>query len=182
MNVIYEDRYGDIWIGTHGKGLFLLDKKDSQFHLHTPDYQLSGNNIRDLAETPSGNLLIGTGHGLSMLDKRTGKIINFNSKTGFPLTLVNRKSLQVSRDENIYIGGTTGMIAIRENNLYYPPKIYDLNLTQLYINNQEIITGDETGILSEAFAYTDEICLDYTQDVFSIGFATDNFCILVEER
>lgn len=175
VNVIYEDRYGDIWIGTHGKGLFLLDKKDSQFHLHTPDYQLSGNNIRDLAETPSGNLLIGTGHGLSMLDKRTGKIINFNSKTGFPLTLVNRKSLQVSRDENIYIGGTTGMIAIRENNLYYPPKIYDLNLTQLYINNQEIITGDETGILSEAFAYTDEICLDYTQDVFSIGFATDNF-------
>ena len=94
-----------------------MDKKDSQFHLHTPDYQLSGNNIRDLAETPSGNLLIGTGHGLSMLDKRTGKIINFNSKTGFPLTLVNRNSLQVSRDENIYIGGTTGMIAIRENNL-----------------------------------------------------------------
>ena len=52
VNVIYKDRYGDIWIGTHGKGLFLLDKKDSQFHLHTPDYQLSGNNIRDLAETP----------------------------------------------------------------------------------------------------------------------------------
>ena len=103
VNVIYEDREGDIWVGTHGNGLFLLDKKDGLFHLHTPENVLSGENIRVLGETPSGNLLIGTGHGLSMLEKKEGKIINFNSNTGFPLTLVNRKSLHVSRNHNIYM-------------------------------------------------------------------------------
>lgn len=43
-----------------------------------------------------GILLIGTGHGLSVLEQKDGKVINFNSKTGFPLTLVNRKSMHVS--------------------------------------------------------------------------------------
>lgn len=175
VNVIYEDRAGDIWVGTHGNGLFLLDKKDGLFHLHTPENVLSGENIRVLGETPSANLLIGTGHGLSMLEKKEGKIINFNSNTGFPLTLVNRKSLHVSRNHNIYMGGATGMVSIRESSLYYPPKIYDLELAHLYVNNKEITTGDPTGILNKSFAYTDRIKLNYSQNVFSIGFSTDNF-------
>ena len=175
VNVIYEDKAGDIWVGTHGNGLFLLDKEDGLFHLHTPENVLSGENIRVLGETPSGNLLIGTGHGLSMLGKKDGKIINFNSNTGFPLTLVNRKSLHVSCNHNIYMGGTTGMIAIRESSLHYPPKIYDLELAHLYVNNRQITTGDPTGILNKSFAYTDQINLNYSQNVFSIGFSTDNF-------
>lgn len=175
VNVIYEDKEGDIWVGTHGYGLFLFNTQDESFHMHTPGSAFSGDNIRDLEDTPSGNLLIGTGHGLSMLDKQSGKITNFNSKTGFPLTLVNRKSLHVARNENIYMGGTTGMIAIRENNLFYPPKVYNVELTQLYINNQEITPGDKTDILQYSFAYTDKIVLDHTQNMFSIGFSTDNF-------
>ncbi|MDL2210963.1 response regulator [Bacteroides sp. OttesenSCG-928-M17] len=175
VNVIYEDKTGDIWVGTHGNGLFLLDKKDRLFYLHTPGHVLSGENIRVLSEAPSGNLLIGTGHGLSMLQKKDGKVINFNSNTGFPLTLVNRKSLHVSKDDHIYIGGATGMISIREDNLHYPPKIYNLELAHLYVNNKEITTGDVTGILNKSFAYTDGIKLKASQNVFSIGFSTDNY-------
>lgn len=175
VNVIYEDKEGDIWVGTHGNGLFLLDKKENSFCLHTSEEVLSGENIRVLGETPSGNLLIGTGHGLSMLDKKEGKVVNFNSRTGFPLTLVNRKSLHVSRNQNIYMGGATGMIAIRESSLHYPPKIYDLELAHLYVNNKEIATGDPSGILNKSFAYTDRIKLKHSQNVFSIGFSTDNY-------
>lgn len=175
VNVIYEDKEGDIWVGTHGNGLFLLDKKENSFRLHTSEEVLSGENIRVLGETPSGNLLIGTGHGLSMLDKKEGKVVNFNSRTGFPLTLVNRKSLHVSRNQNIYMGGATGMIAIRESSLHYPPKIYDLELAHLYVNNKEIATGDPSGILNKSFAYTDRIKLKHSQNVFSIGFSTDNY-------
>ena len=40
------------------------------FRLHTPESVLSGENIRVLGETPSGNLLIGTGHGLSVLEQK----------------------------------------------------------------------------------------------------------------
>lgn len=175
VNVIYEDREGDIWVGTHGNGLFLLDKKENSFCLNTSEEVLSGENIRVLGETPSGNLLIGTGHGLSMLDKKEEKVVNFNSRTGFPLTLVNRKSLHVSCNQNIYMGGATGMIAIRESSLHYPPKIYNLELAHLYVNNKEIITGDPSGILNKSFAYTDHIKLKHSQNVFSIGFSTDNY-------
>lgn len=175
VNVIYEDRAGDVWVGTHGNGLFLLNKGEHAFNLHTGEHLLSGENIRVLGETPSGNLLIGTGHGLSMLEKKAAKVVNFNSKTGFPLTLVNRKSMLVSRNQDIYMGGATGMVLIRENSLQYPPKIYDLQLSHLYVNNKEITTGDSMNILTKSFAYTDQIELTYSQNVFSIGFSTDNF-------
>ena len=59
--------------------------------------------------------------------------------------------------------------------IYYPPKIYDLELAHLYVNNKEITTGDQTGILNKSFAYTGRIKLNYLQNVFSIGFSTDNF-------
>ena len=55
------------------------------------------------------------------------------------------------------MGGATGLVAIRESSLSYPPKIYDLELAHLYVNNKEITTGDQTGILNKSFAYTDRI-------------------------
>ncbi|MFV0589732.1 ATP-binding protein [Bacteroides reticulotermitis] len=175
VNVIYEDRNGDVWVGTHGSGLFLLNEKEQTFFLHTGEEMLSGENIRVLSETPSGKLLMGTGHGLSMLDRQDGRVTNFNSKTGFPLTLVNRKSLYVSGKNDIYMGGATGLVVIRESSLQYPPKTYDLQLAHLYVNNKEVRTGDQSGILDKAFAYTDQIRLSYRQNVFSIGFSTDNY-------
>ena len=45
----------------------------------------------------------------------------------------------------------------------------------MYVNNKEITTGDQTGILNKSFAYTGRIKLNYLQNVFSIGFSTDNF-------
>lgn len=75
-------------------------------------------------------------------------------------------------NHDIYMGGATGLVAIRESSLSYPPKIYDLELAHLYVNNKEITTGDQTGILNKSFAYTDRIKLNYLQNVFSIGFST----------
>jgi AraC-like DNA-binding protein len=128
-----------------------------------------------LGETPSGNLLIGTGHGLSMLERGTEQVTNFNTQTGFPLTLVNRKALYVSRHQEIYIGGATGLIVIRESTLHDPPKAYDLQLTHLYIHDRKIEPGDDTGILTHTLAYTDRIRLAPTQNRFSVGFTTDNY-------
>jgi len=65
--------------------------------------------------------------------------------------------MHVSRNHDIYMGGATGLVTIRESSLYYPPKIYDLELAHLYVNNKEITTGDQTGILNKSFAYTDRI-------------------------
>ena len=73
------------------------------------------------------------------------------------------------------MGGATGLVVIRESSLQYPPKTYNLQLAHLYVNNKEVRTGDQSGILDKAFAYTDQIRLSYRQNVFSIGFSTDNY-------
>ena len=64
---------------------------------------------------------------------------------------------------------------IKEKSLYYPSKIFDLQLSSLFVNNQEIKRGDKSDVLSESFAYTNQIKLNHSQSTFSIGFSTDNF-------
>ena len=46
--------------------------------------------------------------------------------------------MHVSSNHDIYMGGATGLVAIRESSLSYPPKIYDLELAHLYVNNKAV--------------------------------------------
>ncbi|WP_294617795.1 hybrid sensor histidine kinase/response regulator transcription factor [uncultured Bacteroides sp.] len=175
VNVLFEDRDGNIWLGTHGNGLFLLNEKASAFLLHTNPEMFSGGNIRAISSTPSGNLLIGTGHGLSVLSKTDGNIMNFSSKAGFPLPLINHKAILIASDGNIYMGGNTGMAIMQEDYLQYPRRIYNVLLTDLYVDNKEVTNGTPTDILKNSFTYTDKIKLNHSQNVFSIVFSTDNY-------
>lgn len=175
VNIFFEDKKGNIWVGTHGNGLFCLDEQIHTFSLYLNPVRLSGQSIRAINELPSGNLLIGTEHGLFVLDHTDKNLTHFNTNTGFPLTFINRKSLLVSSEGRIYIGGPTGMAVTQEQYLKYPHRLYNLYLTNLYVNNEEVHIGDKTGILSNSFAYTDKIKLSHFQNFFSIEFSTDSY-------
>lgn len=175
VNLFYEDSDNNIWIGTHGYGLFILDEKTHCFRLQNNKITFEGENIQALSETPNGDMLIGTGHGLILWKKDDEIIIRFNSSKGFPLSLVNRKSLYISRDNVIFLGSINGMIMLKESSLSYPPKVFDLQFSQLYINSNKIEIGDDTGILKKSLTYTECLNLNHSQNAFSIKFYTDNF-------
>lgn len=67
------------------------------------------------------------------------------------------------------------MISFYEKDLYFSPKPYQILLSRLFVNGQEINPGDGTYILDKALCYMKEITLNADQSVFSIEFATSNF-------
>ncbi|QCR23283.1 response regulator [Pontibacter sp. SGAir0037] len=83
---LLEDRKGNIYVGTNGGGLNILDYKANVFrkHRYNPDYadSLSNDYIRALLEDKQGNIWIGTaGGGINMYDPDTGKFVRLDRET-----------------------------------------------------------------------------------------------------
>lgn len=69
INSLYEDKKGNVWIGT-GNGLFLLtdpQKNTFQAFYHSSSQGIASNNIRCIYEDHNGDLWIGTNNGLTRM-------------------------------------------------------------------------------------------------------------------
>lgn len=101
---VYEDRWGNMWIGTSGGGLNAL--RDGKFSFYTVRDGLSGNNVKAIYEAADGSLWIGTaGAGLNRyLD---GTFDLYTESDG--LSSNNIESLCDDSRGNLWIGTTDGL-------------------------------------------------------------------------
>jgi len=82
ISTIFEDSYGDVWIGSRYKGIRVLDRKSQSFiqYQNSPDdpTSLSSNEIKDIFEDSDENLWIATIQGgLNLFDRKAGEFRHF---------------------------------------------------------------------------------------------------------
>lgn len=177
VNNISQDNQGYLWFATSGSGLDLYHPESHSFE----NFDMSKNGLasdcvyKTHASPVSGKLLLITNQGFSIFDKENQRFQNFSAENGFPFTAVNENALCVTRDGEIYLGGTQGMISFHEMELYFTPKPYHIILSRLIVNGKEVEVADKTGILKQALCHTKEITLNADQNMFTIEFATSNF-------
>ena len=177
VNNIMQDSRGDLWFSTSGSGLDLYRPATNDFkNFDKASNGLVSDCIYDTQESPiTGQLILITNQGFSIFDRTTEKFRNFSVENGFPLTAVNENALCVTRDGEIFLGGTQGMISFNELELNFTPKPYNIILSRLFVNGSEVKVSDETGILAQSLCHTQEITLNANQTMFSIEFATSNY-------
>ncbi|QOY86681.1 hybrid sensor histidine kinase/response regulator [Paludibaculum fermentans] len=98
---------GELWIGTAGKGVFLL--KDGQLH----PFGLENHIIRALHKDRSGNLWIGTNTGLFL--RSAGNLRQISLKDGLPDDRV--LSFYENDDGLMWIGTASGLVCARDGKL-----------------------------------------------------------------
>lgn len=175
-NTFFEDNRGNMWIGSAGSGLSLYHPETDDFtHFHTQNSQLIDDYVLDISQSAKGYLLIATNKGISRFDIKNKAFTNYNNKNYFPFASLNESSLFVTKENEIIVCSLNGLVILNEKDLDLKPQKYDINLTNLYVNNILVKPNDENEILQQALPYTKEITLNHNHSVFSVEFALTNY-------
>lgn len=165
-----------LWIATNGGGLNLYEPKTDSFrHYDSRNAGLKNDYISNLMESKFGYIFISTTHGLTLLDAENNKTYNYASENGFPLNSLYNGGMCTLRSGEIYVAGMNGMVSFYEENLSTPQRAFNLNLVNLWINNNLILPGDESGVLKMSLPYTSSIKLNHKQSMLTVEFASNNY-------
>lgn len=183
INVLFEDKKGNIWAGSSGDGIFLYQPDSNKFkpyNSHNSD--LINDYILDINESLSGYLLIASNQGFSRFDMENERFYNYNKQNGFPMTALNPYGLFVAHDNEIFLSGPKMMISFFEKELNSYVKPYQLNFTSLEVNNRLILPNDDSGILSESILYQPQITLNHNHSIITVNFSLSNYVSVLRNR
>ena len=130
---IKEDAVGNIWAGSNGGGIYIIDSHDNIKVLTTKD-GLASNVIRRLFIAKNGDVFIGTGNGLSIF--RDSTITNYKS---FFIDSTSTSNVSVSafhedKNGNIWIGTNQGLFQFKDD------KLIPITLIENYKSAIEILS------------------------------------------
>jgi len=181
VNEIYEDSQSILWVGTQN-GFHKFDEKNKTFTTYDSEDGLADNLVMTIIEDNQGYLWIGTGgSGLSKFDPQTETFRNYDQLDGLQSSQFLRNAVLKNEAGELFFGGSRGFNIFNPetftDNTYQPPVI----LTKFEIFNQPVSIGADSP-LPENITITDQIILDYDQNVFSFEFAALNYRIPQKNR
>lgn len=176
INSIVQDRSGNLWIATSGSGLDRFRYESGDFENFDAAHDgLSSDCIYDLRDSGGGILYVITNEGFSLFDCSAQRFRNHTRIDGFPLTAINENAICLTRDGELFLGGTQGLVAFRPEALDFAPKPYRIVPSRLLVDGRPVEVGDRTGILQSALSHTPRIELKPRYTIFTVEFATSNF-------
>lgn len=176
LNTFYENKKGELWIGSAGGGMALYNRPTESFVcFNTQNSNIIDDYIVDINESPMGYLLIATNKGLSRFDHENNVFYNYHNNTFFPFPAINERGLYITREEEIIISSVNGMLILDEKDLDIKHKKFQINFTELHVNNILVKPDDSSGILEQALPYTKKISLTHNHFIFSVIFNTTNY-------
>ncbi len=125
IQTIYEDRHGNLWIGSEG-GLNLFNKEKSVYtdhFTHNPDdpTSLPSNFISRIHEREDGSFLIATQNGLAHFDPTAGESRNFYASPGRPGAIQDNNAYDFLFEKDGTVWLTTRLNGFSKGNLYSRP-------------------------------------------------------------
>lgn len=194
VKVGYRDKKGNIWVGTHGGGLNLLDKASGTFQrivLPTQFVNTSRLEVLALLETENNQLLVGTQTGLLAFEVHNRQLSP--APLSHNLAQLATKDIRVlwqDRDKNIWIGTRNGLFR------YIPSvdKLAEITLPSGITNSSSAnslvncIEGDDKGNIWIGLSAGGLVCFDAKSQkiskVYTVadGLADNDVRGLIEDK
>lgn len=170
-------RNQQLLIGTSG-GLSILNLsfKPYQFRHFTERDGMPNNTVHGILHDDAGDIWISTNNGLASLKPSEGIFMNFNKNDG----LLNSEFTDgaVFKDtatDILYFGGIEGLDWFNPMEIEVSDKFPPIFLNEFYLNNNLVVPGDSSSILSANLNSTDQIELRYNQNFFNFLFTSLNY-------
>ena len=115
---LFEDREGNIWIGTEGDGLYQL--QEETITVYSKAQGLIDHDVYPIYQDKSGVIWIGAWQ-LGLSSYRDGRFTNYSVVDGLPAPLVS--ALGGDRDGNLWVG-THGGFAVFRDGKFHKPEVF----------------------------------------------------------
>lgn len=167
-----------LWIGTDN-GLNKFSVRSKSVDIYDFDVEvisfsvndgLPNNSVKSILEDDQGNLWLGTGQGFSFFDTRNNLFTSFTTSDGLPGSVFNFESAAKLKNGLMFFGSTNGLASFSPNEITLSSFIPPIQITDFFVNNKPVNPG-KGSLLERSIVFTDNIILDYDQDVFTFEFA-----------
>lgn len=170
-----------IWICTKGGGLNRLNKITGDFFHLTTKQGLTDDVVYGILSDKAGNLWGSTNNGLFCLlqlkrnDTTHLNIRKFTKANGLQDDEFNTGAYESLPNGDLAFGGVNGL------NVFTPEKVLaegfmpNVFITDILINNEPIVAGDNTGVLENTIEHAKHITLSHLQDIITLEFSSLDF-------
>ena len=182
---VVQDSRGLIWIGTR-EGLNILNLENDSLNYLTEKQGLCNNNVCGIAEDKNHNMWITTSSGVSRIVVQRNHedgtnnygLYNYTTADGLQSNEFNPGAILTRRDGNVLLGGLFGVNWVVQKANDANDALPRVMLTQLFIGEEEILTGHEYQdrvVLTQALNETNHLDLGHDQNTFTIKFGAGNY-------
>lgn len=177
VNSIYQVDSTRTYIGTHGTGLWIYNNQTKRLeNYHTQNSTLISNNIFCIlpGHKPE-ELILTTDNELVCFNTSKGSFQNWTKEQGLPTNKFNTSAGIKTRKGDIFLGSDEGLLIIKDS-ISLPQDIQSkLVFSNFNIQYQEMKPGMQDSPLSKSIDETEEITLQYDQNIFSLDVSSINY-------
>lgn len=183
INSLFLDSMKKLWICTaeNGLGVYHYDT-DEYEEFGTYNGKLASNVIYAIRELSDGCYILTTDVGYSLLDYKKKEAVNIRIGKEIPLNAISRNSLYISSGGQVFIGGMDGVVSFSEKSLDLSQCDYGIYLSKLYINGEEVFSGDKHQAFDGELSMTECIVLRPECKTFILQYAVTNYLPYRKEK
>ena len=164
----------NIWLGTYGEGLKLLDLKKMAITNYTESNGLANNVVYGLLSDEENNIWISTNKGLSKFNPETKTFKNYTTNDGLSSNEFNTNAYFKSSDKSLYFGGIKGYMKFKANNIKNNPIKPKVVISNITIHNKRK-NSRQKEIVTHNYSDTLSLVLPYYQNDISFEFFSSHY-------
>ena len=170
VRAIFQDSKSNLWIGTEGLGLILLDTTNGKtIANYTEAGGLCNNSVLNILEDDNGNLWLSTFHGLSKFDPDSRSFKSFFQADGLQSNQFEYNAAFKLHSGELAFGGIRGLTIFHPDSIRSSSTMPVLLFNRLLINNK-IVTAGSRYVSETTGDAIQKLTVPYDEGTLSFGF------------
>lgn len=170
-----DDGLGNLWLGTDGGGLNVLNKSTGKFKSYQDAHWIKSAVIYGIVKDNEGKMWFSTNNGVFEFDPERRTQRSFGKWDNLQSQQYNYKAYYKDSSGKLYFGGINGFNAFYPGQVQSKTSTPNVSFTNFQLFNRDLDLNDKNSPLKRSINYTDKVVLNYDQSVLSIEYASLSF-------
>lgn len=165
-----------LYIGTNGSGLMIYDITEESFlHFNRENSSLLSNNIYTILTDKGGNILFSSESGISRFDPESNDFQNWTKEQGLQTNHFNENAGVFRQKGSFVFGSSDGAIEFGSDMQLPRDYVSKMVLSDFRLSYEPVYPGDPGSPLTTDINDTQELKLNYSQNIFSLQVSSINY-------